>query len=82
MSDLRAKVLRAMAEAERKAWDSLSRYKFEMFGYWAARWVSLNHLLEGEFSNPFADAVRLGREKVKAKGAGSEQQARLGGGAP
>ncbi len=30
--------------AERKAWDSLGRYKFQMFGYWAAIWVHMNRL--------------------------------------
>jgi hypothetical protein len=28
--------------AEAKAIDALSRYKFQMFGYWAAIWVHLN----------------------------------------
>ena len=27
-------------DAERKAWDALARYKFWMFGYWAAIWVA------------------------------------------
>lgn len=31
-----------MREAERKAIDSLARYKFLMFGYWAGVWVHLN----------------------------------------
>lgn len=29
-----------------KAWDALSRYKFEMFGYWASKAVSYGQLLE------------------------------------
>lgn len=40
----------ALDEAETKAWDSLSRYKFQMFGYWSAWWVKLNRL--GKFNRP------------------------------
>lgn len=39
-----------LVEAEQKAWDSLARYKFQMFGYWAAIWVHLNRL--GGFKRP------------------------------
>jgi hypothetical protein len=38
-------VLKAMANAEEKAWKSLAGYKFLMFGYHAARWVNYNKLL-------------------------------------
>ena len=37
-------VLAEMREAERKAIDSLARYKFLMFGYWAGVWVHLNRI--------------------------------------
>jgi len=47
--------------AERKAWDSLGRYKFLMFGYWAAIWVHLNHLIEDRAENPFRDLVKAAR---------------------
>lgn len=33
-----------LQDAEDKAWDSLRRYKFQMFGYWAAIWVHLNRV--------------------------------------
>ena len=33
------KLRRELDEAERKAIDALGRYKFQMFGYWAAIWV-------------------------------------------
>lgn len=46
-----------MAEAERKAWDALARYKFWMFGYWAAIWVHLNHLRRPMEQNPFRAVV-------------------------
>jgi len=45
-------------EAERKAWDSLSRYKFMMFGYWAAIWVHLNRVGECNRSNPWRGLVK------------------------
>lgn len=54
-------------EAEKKAWDSLARYKFLMFGYYAARWVTLNKILVdcgyvGEVKNPFKGLVDLARK--------------------
>ena len=48
-----------MAEAERKAWDSLARYKFYMFGYHAGVWVNLNKLLRHPHPNPFRTLVDL-----------------------
>jgi len=40
--------------AERKAVDAMSRYKFQMFGYWAAIWVHLNRISGERRKNPFA----------------------------
>ena len=48
-------------EAEAKAWDSLSRYKFQMFGYWAAIWVHLNRIGCFRRSNPWSQLVRCAR---------------------
>lgn len=59
--DLRSALMREMDEAETKAWDSLGRYKFQMFGYWAAIWVHLNRIGEFKRRNPFADVVRTAR---------------------
>lgn len=61
-----SKLEEAMAEAERKAWDSLSRYKFSMFGYWAAIWVHLNHINGGKASNPWRPLVKAAREQRNA----------------
>lgn len=69
-------VLRQEREvAADKAIDALSRYKFWMFGYWAAVWVGLNHHLRqigaGE-PNPFAEIVKtasLLRVKRSKRGA-------------
>ena len=53
-----------MAEEERKAWDSLCRYKFEMFGYHASRWVMLNKLLKVPLPNPWSKVVKAAREST------------------
>lgn len=50
-----------LKEAERKAWDALARYKFVMFGYWAAIWVHLNRVGGCKAQNPFKAAVQLAR---------------------
>jgi len=46
-------------EAEAKAWRSLARYKFMMFGYWAAIWVHLNRIGNFNRPNPFHTLVDL-----------------------
>ncbi len=55
-----------MAEAEQKAWESLSGYKFFIFGYHAAQWVLLHQVIQEKRPNPFSDLVKLAQEKVKA----------------
>ena len=50
--------------AYQKAIDSLSKYKFMMFGYWAAIWVHLNKLDQTNEANPFADFVKLAKNKL------------------
>jgi len=47
--------------ARRKAWDSLSRYKFLMFGYHAAQWVLLNDVSEDKQRNPWSSLVVLAK---------------------
>lgn len=39
----------------------LARYKFLMFGYWAAQWVNMNKLLDKKQPSPFRGFVKLGR---------------------
>ena len=59
-----AAVVQARDEAEIKAWDSLGRYKFEMFGYWASSWVKFNQVIPKAYrakNNPFKEAVMLAR---------------------
>ncbi len=53
--------------AYKKAIDSLGRYKFYMFGYWAAKWVTINNLLgfnpaNDKQRNPFKSLVKLAQE--------------------
>lgn len=54
--------------AERKAWDALGRYKFQMFGYWAGIWVHLNRIEGSKRPNPWKGLVQFSRaaqEKTK-----------------
>jgi hypothetical protein len=64
---MQKKIEAVMSSAEKKAWNALAGYKFWMFGYYAARWVSLNALLDKPLHNPFAATVKLAREKTNSK---------------
>ncbi|KKN62612.1 hypothetical protein LCGC14_0510230 [marine sediment metagenome] len=55
-------------EAEKKAWKSLARYKFQMFGYWAAIWVHLNRIGHFKRPNPFRNLVILASDHRKSGG--------------
>ena len=57
----------ALDEAEKKAWSSLSKYKFQMFGYWASIWVHLNKIGEFHRNNPFSPLVSLAAVTKKEK---------------
>jgi hypothetical protein len=48
-------------EAKTKAIDSLGRYKFQMFGYWAGIWVHLNRIIGDSQPNPFRELVQTAR---------------------
>ena len=61
----------ALAEAERKAWDSLSRYKFVMFGYWCGVWVHLNRVSGQQRSNPWRPLIKLAQEHVRNESDGN-----------
>jgi len=61
MSNLEA----LLEEAERMAWLSLQRYKFMMFGYWAAIWVHLNRAGGFHHPNPFHDLVKLAQQRKR-----------------
>ena len=49
-------------EAADKAIDSLARYKFMQFGYWAAIWVHLNRIEGKRRPSPFKALVHAARE--------------------
>lgn len=61
MSRIAAELAKELQVAEDKAWDSLARYKFQMFGYWAAIWVHLNRIGGFKRPNPWADLVRTAK---------------------
>lgn len=65
----RNRLERDLDEAEAKAWDSLARYKFQMFGYWAAIWVHLNRIGDFRRRSPFKELVATAR--AKGHGVGS-----------
>ena len=58
-----SRVTSDLDEAEKKAIDALSRYKFQMFGYWAAIWVHLNRIEGEKRPNPFREYVLLAKQK-------------------
>ena len=59
--EMASRMIEDRIEAERKALDSLARYKFAMFGYWAGIWVHLNRIIGDRKPNPFSDLVTLAR---------------------
>lgn len=62
MTDLRAQLERDLAEAERKAWDSLARWKLWMFGYHASDVIKIKRRL-GRGREPFfKELVELARK--------------------
>lgn len=56
-----AELIEELDAAELKAWDALGRYKFWMFGYWAAIWVHLNRIGGFRRPNPWRKVVMLAR---------------------
>jgi len=48
-------------EAADKAIESLARYKFVMFGYWAGIWVHLNRIEGKRRPSPFRALVQAAR---------------------
>ena len=58
---MKEKLKEHLEEAEKKAWESLARYKFQMFGYWASIWVHLNRLGEFKKPNPFTSLVHFSK---------------------
>ena len=55
-------LIHELVTAEAKAIDSLARYKFAMFGYWAGIWVHLNRITGENRPNPFKELVTVARK--------------------
>lgn len=66
-------------KAERKAMEALRRYKFQMFGYWAAIWVHLNRICEVRNPNPFRGFVQLARSRRRGDSIVADQYKKLRG---
>ncbi len=62
MATVEERLLKELDEAEEKAIDALARYKFQMFGYWAAIWVHLNRVGDFKRKSPFRPFVELARD--------------------
>lgn len=62
------------AKCEYNAWDSLARYKYSQFGYWAAHWKVANDLCGqlglGKVKTPFGGLVKA----AQARGFGVKAQ--------
>lgn len=65
----RARIVAALLDAEGKAWEALSGYKFWMFGYHAARWVNYNMLLapHERLRSPFRSLVKHASAEVERR---------------
>ena len=66
-----SELIRELDEAEAKAIDSLARYKFAMFGYWAGIWVHLNRISGARRPSPFHGLVIEARN-IKHRGVDGE----------
>lgn len=61
LKELEKDLFQELDHAEQQAWDALARYKFMMFGYWAAIWVHLNRTSKARRENPWTELVRSAR---------------------
>jgi hypothetical protein len=57
------KIQKEKDKAKKNAFKSLAKYKFIMFGYWAAIWVHLNAISDKKEANPFKQLVQLAATK-------------------
>lgn len=76
-SRIAAELRHELDVAEAKAWDALARYKFQMFGYWAAIWVHLNRIGGFKRANPWAGLVTTARSRNAGPAASEPQKAPL-----
>jgi hypothetical protein len=59
------KLMQERDDAEHRAWDALARYKFTMFGYWAAIWIHLNRIVGDKRANPWRGLVAAARARLR-----------------
>jgi hypothetical protein len=64
--------------AERKAWEALGRYKFNMYGYWAAIWVHLVRVSGQPRPNPWRELVLGARAELARQDALGDVKVELG----
>ncbi len=64
MREVQQALAKPLQEAEENAWESLSGYKFQMFGYWAAIWVHLNRIGSFKRPNPWKGLVDTAKLRV------------------
>lgn len=60
-----SKIFDELSAKETAAWESLSKYKFIIFSYPAAVWVTLDRIHRCHQRNPFLDVVQLAKLKVE-----------------
>lgn len=68
MNNSHNRLIADLDEAEKKALDSLARYKFAMFGYWAGIWVHLNRISGEKRASPFKSLVLDARATIAERG--------------
>jgi hypothetical protein len=61
LRELRGRLDAEREDAKKRAIDALAAYKFWMFGYHAARWVTMNRLIGDRQPNPFNPIVQAAR---------------------
>ena len=61
LRDQRDRLAAEIDECEYKALDNLARYKFQNFGDWAGKWVTLNKIEGKRRPSPFGDLVKAAR---------------------
>lgn len=64
-SALRYRLGQERDKAEHEAWNALSRYKFQIFGYWCSIWVHLNRISGLHSPNPFSNLVKEARTVLR-----------------
>ena len=62
-----ASLVESLEQAERKAWRSLRRYRFQEFAHYAELWARLAKISGKSWKNPFGAVAALGRTHDKGR---------------